>query len=323
MLIWGSAVVLLVLVASLMLATSGTYPMPKTVAGNPDLPALELDDVRLHGRIQGADGPLMIVLHGGPGGDHRSLLPLQELGDDCRILFFDQRGAGLSERVAAEALTIADYLRDLDALVDRYAEGRRVILIGHSWGAMLAVAFVGHRPDAVARAVLIEPGFLDTAGYAAWEARRGRLARSPRLMLAGLLAGFRAQNADPVDAAAQHDFLTGSVVHAFANHPKNPYHCPGEPYDAPSWRFGGAASDQFWADPQPAIAAMGLGLGQALPVLFLAGGCNEWTGEALQRRHAVQFPNTSVEVIPGAGHDVVSDQPAAALRAIRAFLATT
>ena len=122
------------------------------------------------------------------------------------------------------------------------------------------------------------------------------------------------------DADAAADHLTGSVVHAFANHPSNPYHCPGEPYAAPSWRFGARASDVFWNDPGPAIDAMARGLGQPHPILFVAGGCNDWTGEPLQSRHAARFPDASLAVIENAGHDVVWDQPARTTAAIRGFL---
>ena len=321
MIIWGSLIVLVMLVLALLIARRGPFPMAKTADGNPDLPALALDDVRLHGRIAGPDAaPLVLVLHGGPGADHRSLLPLETLSVTHRVLFFDQRGAGLSQRVKDADLTMAAYLQDIDSLIAHHAQGQGVALIGHSWGAMLAVAYLGHNPDAVQHTVLIEPGFLDQVGYTAWEARRAKLSRSPRVILAGFLAGVRAQNADPVDQDARHDFLIGSVVHAFANHPKNPYHRPGEPYSAPSWRFGGRASDRFWADISPAIEAMAAGLGHPGPILFLAGGCNDWTGPALQQAHAARFPDARCQSIPDSGHDVVSDQPEAAVAAIRAFL---
>ena len=320
-----AVVVLLLLtvvaVIALLVATRAPYPIVDTVEYNADLPRIELDDVVLHGRLCGAEGlPLVVVLHGGPGGDHRSLLGLEDLTDRFRVLFFDQRGAGLSQRVPDEALSIDGHLADLDQLVDRYANGGDVILIGHSWGAMLAVAYLGHRPERIARAVLIEPGFLDAKGYEDWEARRHRISRSLRVLLAGLLAGFRARNLASDDPSAERDFLVGSVVHAFANHPSNPYHCRGSEYSAPSWRFGGRASDVFWANPHATIARIENGLGHPAPILLMAGGCNSWTGRDLQQRHAKRFPDAQVVEVDRSGHDVIWDQQARALEAIRAFL---
>lgn len=305
----------------LMTATNDPAPMLATVSDDATLPTLSGDSVTLHGEILGPDNaPLIIVLHGGPGGDYRSLMALSELSDTHRVLFFDQRGAGLSERLAPAELGVDRSLADIDALVDQYAPDTPVIFVGHSFGAMLAVAYAGHAPDRVARAVLIEPGFLDQAGYAEWEARRQDIAKSPEVSFAAVLAGFQARHVTVADAHAERDFVVGSVVHAFADHVDNPYHCPGEAYSAPSWRFGGEVSDLFWADPSPLLDAMGRGLSTQTELLFLAGGCNGWTGEALQNAHAAQFERADMVMIENAGHDVIWDQSTAALTAIRAFL---
>lgn len=303
---------------TLLWITRAPPEVPATVADDPALPRLAGAGVSLHGRAVGPEGaPLVVVLHGGPGGDHRSFLALEALADARCVLFYDQRGAGLSERVGAGQLRVADHLADLDALIDAHGGGP-VALVGHSWGAMLAVAYLGHRPEAVSRAVLIEPGFLDRPGYGAWDARRAALSRSPRVVWAALRAGFEARH---LTGAAARDHIAGAAVHAFANHPDNPYHCPGRPYDAPSWRFGGAASDAFWVDVSPALDAMAEGLASPRPVLILAGGCNDWTGAPLQAGHAGMFSDARLEVIAGAGHDVAWDAPDAARAAIRRFLA--
>lgn len=218
--------------ASLMWITRVPSQVPATVVDDPALPRLHGEGVLLHGRFAEAESaPLAVVLHGGPGGDHRSLLALEALSDTYRVLFYDQRGAGLSERVTEARLGMADHLADLDALITAQGDGP-VLLIGHSWGAMLATAYLGHRPEAVSRAVLIEPGFLDAEGLTSFESRRAALSRSPRVVWTGLLAGFRARGVTG-DAEAARDSIVGTLVHAFANHPANPYHCPGQTYDTP------------------------------------------------------------------------------------------
>lgn len=293
--------------------------VPATVLDDPSLQRLEAGAVQLHGHVVGSEGaPLVIVLHGGPGGDHRSLRALGALRPTHRVLFYDQRGAGLSERVPEDRMSIADHLNDLDALIASYGGGS-VVLIGHSWGAMLATAYLGHRPEAVSSAVLIEPGFLDEEGLAAFETRRAGFSRSPRVVWAGLLAGFRARGVEG-DPEAARDSIVGEVVHAFANHPANPYHRAGHPYDAPVWRFGSRASDTFWRNPSAALGAITAGLSFPRPILVLAGECNDWTGPQLQARHAGLFPDARMEVIPEAGHDTVWDRPDDTLAAIRPFL---
>jgi proline iminopeptidase len=303
----------------LMWITRTPPQVPFTVTDDPALPRLHGAGVLLHGHVAGSAGaPLAVVLHGGPGGDHRALLALKGLSHTHRVLLYDQRGAGLSERVPPDRLTVADHLADLDALIAAQGGGPAV-LIGHSWGAMLAVAYVGHRPTAVSRAVLIEPGFLDADGLAAFESRRTALSRRPRVLWAGVLAGFRARGVAG-DADAAQDSIVGAVVQAFATHPANPYHCPGQPYDAPAWRFGSRASDAFWRDPAAVLGAITAGLAFSGPVLLVAGGCNDWTGVPLQTRHAGLFSDARIAVIDGAGHAALWDRPQVTLDAIGSFL---
>lgn len=62
---------------------------------------LHLDDaVELYVRRIGS-GPPMLVLHGGMGFDHTSLLPwLETLGNQCELIVYDQRGNGRSSSPA-------------------------------------------------------------------------------------------------------------------------------------------------------------------------------------------------------------------------------
>jgi proline iminopeptidase len=147
---------------SLWVLTRGDYTVLATVTDDPLLPAREVLGIRLHAQEVGPEaGEAVIVLHGGPGGDYRSLLRLAALADDrFRVVFYDQRGAGLSERVPDTDLTLEGHLNELDAIMSALSPDAPVVLIGHSWGAMLASAYLGRHPHRVASAVLIEPGFL-------------------------------------------------------------------------------------------------------------------------------------------------------------------
>ena len=305
--------------AGLLFLTRTPPEVRATVMDDTSLPRLQGADVVLHGRVIGPENaPLIIVLHGGPGNDHRSLLGLEKLTDTYRVLFYDQRGAGLSERVAPEQLDIAHHLADLDQLIEEHARNTPVNLLGHSMGATMAVAYFGHAPDRVERAILIEPGFLDVTGYETFEKQRIKLSRSPRVIWAGIVAGFRARGVT-TDTYAAHDSIIGAAVHAFANHPDNPYHC-GSGYTAQSWRFGGVASDTFWADVTPTLDTVKSGFSFEGPIMFMAGECNHWIGPKLQRAHTERFANAELKVVANAGHDVIWDQPDQAIALIREFL---
>lgn len=317
----GVLVCLLVVVTILFFATSGDYPVARLVTDDPSLPSESVAGVQLHMRVvEGpADASTLIVLHGGPGGDFRSLQALDALSDQYRIVFYDQRGAGLSERVPAGQLTLDDHLNELGAVIDLTSPQRPPVLIGHSWGAMLAAAYLGQAPNAVGAAVLIEPGYLDAAGRAAWTTESTTYMSGPSYIWQAVMTGFRAQHVSGPDAAAQDDFLIGHMVGVFTNHPDNPYHCRTG-YTAPSWRFG-AVSSTVWRDaPDASMDRLGVNAGAfSGPVLFLTGACNTWLGPR-QDGHMSMFANAELMTIPDAGHDVVWDNPEATIAAIRGFL---
>jgi proline iminopeptidase len=137
--------------------------VPLTVRDDPDLPQLALRDGRLvHLQTFGdADDPVVIVLHGGPGGDHRDLLSLEELADEYFVVLWDQRGTGLSERVPDEELNGPTYLDDLDFLADQFSPDVPVHLIGISWGGAYATYYLQNHANRVDRVVLAEPGALN------------------------------------------------------------------------------------------------------------------------------------------------------------------
>lgn len=302
--------------------TRGDYPVARLVTDDPALPSETVAGVQLHLKV--IDGPAsaqtIIVLHGGPGGDFRSLQALDALSDQYRVVYYDQRRAGLSERVRAEMLTLQGYLDELAAVINLVSPDEAPILIGHSWGAMLATAYLGQNPDKVQAAILIEPGYLDQSGHAAWQAESQRYMSDLNYWQEAILTGFRAQHVDGPDDAAPHDFLIGRMVSAFANHPLNPYHC-GEGYTAPGWRFGGLASDTWDQSDKAGLEQLtAKATFFAGPVLLLAGACNDWIGAPIQQSHLGQFSTAKLSIIPDAGHDVIWDNPNASLTVIRKFL---
>ncbi|MEL6840401.1 MAG: alpha/beta fold hydrolase [Pseudomonadota bacterium] len=313
---------LLVVVAALYFGTRGDYPVPALVTHDNVLPKQDVLGIALHMEtIEGPEGAqTIIVLHGGPGADFQSLRALAALSDTHRIVFYDQRGAGLSERVAANQLTLDGYLAELDAVVDLVSSDRPVVLIGHSWGAMLATAYLGQSPMRVRRAVLIEPGYIDADGRAEWRAQSKHFMSGAGYVTQAVLTGFRAAHVTGPDKWAADDFLIGRMVGMFVRHPENPYHC-GSGYTAPGWRFGAAASSAWQGVPDTEVDRIAAGTAYEGPVLLLAGACNSWTGPPLQSQHATLFANAVLSVIPNAGHDVVWDKPESTIMAIRGFLA--
>jgi len=315
---------LLLAVGALYVATMGDYDIPATVTDDPTLPRIEVGGITLHAESFGDPAnPAIVVLHGGPGADYRSLLPLQALADSYHVTFYDQRGAGLSERVPAEALTLDSHIDELTGVLDLVSSDAPAILIGHSWGAMLASAYLGQHPDRVSAAVLIEPGFLSASEAAAWRARSQEIIQQPRMLWRGLRTGFESAHVDGPDDSAAQDYLIGRMMGFFATDPLTGYGCPGTPYDSPGWRVGGAAGQAVQTQASDAdFDALGDEAHRFTgPVLIVTGACSSWIGEDHQRGHLPLYTDARLVVIPDAGHDSVDDAPETTLAQIRAFLA--
>src|SRR3954466_9831652 len=81
----------------------------------------------------------LVVLHGGPGADHAYLLPqMLELARDHEVILYDQRGGGKSKTDDRTPITWRTHVEDLDAVVTELRV-ERLVIVGYSWGALLAV----------------------------------------------------------------------------------------------------------------------------------------------------------------------------------------
>jgi proline iminopeptidase len=111
-------------------------------------------------------GPAVIVLHGGPDFDHRYLLPeLDRLSDSFRLIYYDQRGRGQSANgVQPEDVTLDSDIGDIEK-VREYFHLDSVVLLGHSWGTVLALEYALRFPQRVSRLVLMNPAPASSADY--------------------------------------------------------------------------------------------------------------------------------------------------------------
>lgn len=144
--------------------------VPKTVDQDPSLPTITVNNAQLHSEAFGPpDSSMVVCIHGGPGSDYRYMLNCADLSNyGYRVVFYDQRGSGLSQRFSEDSYTSLG-LEALDVLYDelsgviahyRTDPDQKVFLLGHSWGAMLATAYVGKNPETIQGLVLCEPGGL-------------------------------------------------------------------------------------------------------------------------------------------------------------------
>ena len=120
-----------------------------------------VNGVRLYYKIVG-DGEPIVISHGGPGLDHNYILPLGELADDYKIIFYDQRSTGNSSgEVTADSITLNNFAMDLEELRTKLNLGK-INLIGHSWGGGLAVYYAVKYPTNLRSLTVLAGSGLDT-----------------------------------------------------------------------------------------------------------------------------------------------------------------
>lgn len=136
-------------------------------------------------RGRSSDAPVLIWLHGGPGFPETGYWRKHnaELENHFMVAYWTQRGAGrsYSPAIPATAMTLERFVADLDELIE-YMQGRfgnrPVLIVGHSWGTSIGVAYAQKRPAKVAAYVGIgqvvntQEGERRSYLYALSEARR-------------------------------------------------------------------------------------------------------------------------------------------------------
>ena len=99
--------------------------------------------------------PVCFALHGGPGADHLSVKGgTADLTGSMQIVYHDNRGSGLSSRVPARDISVANMAKDIDAL-RRYLGLDKIVLLGVSFGGMLALDYALRYPGTLSALILV------------------------------------------------------------------------------------------------------------------------------------------------------------------------
>lgn len=315
------------LLASLVALTGCIDPdepgalVPPTVVDDPDLPQVE---VTVAGRVRSLhletlgdpEDPPLLFVHG-TFSDYRALRRLGvALADRYHVVLWDQRGAGLSERIEDEEFSLQFAVDEIEAVRSIFAPDTPVTLFGHSWGGALAALYISEHPDAVRQAILAEPMPLDGALMNE---------RVPELVQFSYFNEVWNDQArlDDLLAAGDHERLDYRAAMTLDSGVTNYFCDPEDPPDYPIWRVGGHLEllrGRVLLDGRRFDYRFDRGLDAfPTPVLILGGACGA-LGAEFQEANAERFVDARVVEIPDAGHRLTVEAPQAVLTAARAYL---
>lgn len=97
----------------------------------------------------------LLILHGGPGGGHDYLSNLASLAsENQKVVFYDQLGCGRSDQPnEPDRWVISRFVKEL-ATIRESLGLQEVILLGQSWGGMLAIEYLLTEPEGVSGLIL-------------------------------------------------------------------------------------------------------------------------------------------------------------------------
>lgn len=130
------------------------------------MPYAQLDNVRLfytvyrdEKSVDSCDSalPSLIVLHGGPGFDHKHMIPLwSKLSANFQVIFIDQRGNGLSDKSDSTKWNLDQWGSDVALFCKSFNFKIKPVLAGSSFGSYVAQAAITKFTDAFSGAILTD-----------------------------------------------------------------------------------------------------------------------------------------------------------------------
>jgi len=257
--------------------------------------------------------PKLLVLHGGPGADHRYLLPqMLHLGETHDLLFYDQRGGGRSRADARIPITWKTHVEDLGAIVEEFGLVP-LSIVGYSWGAMLGLLYAIEQrvnPHLLApeRMALISPGPLTREYRRQFEAEFARRQQSPELQrMRDELAASGLREKDP-EAHRQRAFELG-VAGYFSD--------PRRATDLTPFRVVGRVQESVWESLGDFDLISDL-QGIKIPSIIVSG--RDDPIPLASSNEAASALGTSLVVLDECGHVPYVEQPQGLFRALDPFL---
>lgn len=253
----------------------------------------------------------ILVIHGFRG-DHHGLLRVADQLPEMRLIMPDLPGFGSSAAFAGAEHSVESYGRFIAEFMAALGLGADTVLLGHSFGSIVASHYVATHPGTVSELILVNPiaapalegpkGLMTKLAVLYYEAA----ARLPRRLGQSLLRSQLIVRVMSETMAKTKDKQLRRFVHA--------------QHSAYFSAFADRESllEAFKASVGGNVAEVAGSL--TLPVLLIAGEKDEIATLPDQHALLAQLPDAHLDVIPGVGHLIHYETPEPAAGFIRRFL---
>ena len=256
----------------------------------------------------------LVLMHGGPGQDYTTLLPLEPLADQFTLIYYDHRSNGRSE-APLSSMTWENLCADADALRAELGYEKWAVL-GHSFGGNVALEYALRYPRSLSHLILMNTGadqwwvqknapeLLMQRGFSTGAVQAARLfyngQLTPREYFPTVLKFFRAYYYRFSFLRLVYDIITG----------------PRAKFRPEATIFGYSQLLDGWTvmDRLNEIE---------VPALVLAGRHDFLFPPEHQAILADRLAQAKLKLIERAGHNPQMERPAEVIQAVREFMAST
>jgi len=287
------------------------------------------DGVMIAHRSVGA-GPRVLVVHGGPAIPFTVVPPgFQRLGERFELVLVDQRGCGGSTRpidrltggyaenmeTLETSLGLGAQVADLER-IRRILGDEQLVLMGHSFGGLIAALYAIEFPERVRGLVLVAPADLLTMPSPSgdlFELVRDKLPvgrHDEYDTFIGEYMNFGALFGETDESLAARQGRFAGFFAAATGAPSPPPSIPGAGGFAPFAMYLGLGQRHDWAEAAAMITA---------PTLLVHGDEDVVPVEA-SRSYARAIEGARVEVLEGSGHFPFTDRADEFARVVGEFL---
>ncbi|MGE0680792.1 MAG: alpha/beta fold hydrolase [Candidatus Binatia bacterium] len=245
-----------------------------------------------------AENPPLMLIHGGSAHAHWWDHIAVELAQAYRVIALDSRGHGDSDRANPTSYEINDYVEDIAAVIVQL-QLAPCVLIGHSLGGLIAMTYAIRHGQTLSSLVIVDMG--------------PRLQQSRRMQLLSRVPTPIFANEE--DLARRFRLLPEETWAA----PELLHHIARHSAHALSDGRLMLKTDRATFVRQPHDVSAELSR-ITCPILLIRGGESKTLSLEVAQAMAAQCPRLRTIEIPGAGHHVFLDKPAAFLEVVRKFL---